>query len=74
VGIAHWSFEGTADLVAARLAAEAAGGSLVLLAAPDEVKKEAGAWGSPPETLDVMRRMKDAFDPDHLLNPGRFLF
>jgi glycolate oxidase FAD binding subunit len=74
VGIAHWSFEGTADLAAARLAAEAAGGSLVLLAAPDEVKKEAGAWGSPPETLDVMRRMKDAFDPDHLLNPGRFLF
>jgi glycolate oxidase FAD binding subunit len=74
VGIAHWSFEGTADLAAARLAAEAAGGSLVLLAAPDELKKEAGAWGSPPETLDVMRRMKDAFDPDHLLNPGRFLF
>jgi glycolate oxidase FAD binding subunit len=74
VGIAHWSFEGTADLAAARLAAEAAGGSLVLLAAPDEVKKEAGAWGSPPETLDMMRRMKDAFDPDHLLNPGRFLF
>lgn len=74
VGIAHWSFEGTADLAAARLAAEAAGGSLVLLAAPDEVKKAAGAWGSPPETLDVMRRMKDAFDPDHLLNPGRFLF
>jgi glycolate oxidase FAD binding subunit len=74
VGIAHWSFEGTADLAAARLAAEASGGSLVLLAAPDEVKKEAGAWGSPPETLDVMRRLKDAFDPDHLLNPGRFLF
>jgi glycolate oxidase FAD binding subunit len=73
VGIAHWSFEGTEDVVAARSAAEAAGGSLVLLAAPDEVKREAGAWGTPPETLDVMRRMKEAFDPDHLLSPGRFL-
>jgi glycolate oxidase FAD binding subunit len=74
VGIAHWSFEATDDLAAVRLAAEAAGGSLVLLAAPDEVKREVGAWGSPPETLDVMRRVKDAFDPSHLLNPGRFLF
>jgi glycolate oxidase FAD binding subunit len=74
VGIAHWSFDGTNDLTRARSAAEAAGGSLMLLAAPDDVKRTAGAWGTPPETLEVMRRMKDAFDPDHLLNPGRFLF
>jgi glycolate oxidase FAD binding subunit len=74
VGIAHWSFKGIEDLAAARSAAEAAGGSLVLLVAPDDVKKTAGAWGTPPETLDVMRRIKDAFDPDNVLNPGRFVF
>ena len=73
-GIAHWSFENTKDLVAARSAAEAAGGSLVLLAAPDDVKTQVGAWGTAPETLEVMRRLKDAFDPDNVLNPGRFLF
>ena len=73
VGIAHWSFETAAQVTAARLAAEAAGGSLVLLAAPDGLKQAVGAWGTPPPTLDVMRRLKDAFDPGHVLNPGRFV-
>ena len=56
-----------------RKLAEAAGGSLVLMSAPDDVKKKVGAWGTPPPTLDVMRRLKDAFDPNHVLNPGRFV-
>ena len=45
--------------------------ALVLMAAPDAVKRQAGAWGTPPATLEVMRRLKDAFDPEHVLNPGR---
>jgi len=43
------------------------------MAAPDDVKNKVGAWGTPPPTLDVMRRLKDAFDPNHVLNPGRFV-
>ena len=73
VGIAHWSFGDADELVKVRELAEAAGGSLVLMAAPDDVKKKVGAWGTPPPTLDVMRRLKDAFDPNHVLNPGRFV-
>jgi len=74
LGIAQWEVEGSAaDIRAARAAAERAGGSLVLIAAPDEVKHEVGAWGTPPPTLDLMRRLKDAFDPHHVLNPGRFV-
>jgi glycolate oxidase FAD binding subunit len=73
VGIAHWSFGDAEELVKVRELAEAAGGSLVLMAAPDDVKNKAGAWGTPPPTLDVMRRLKDAFDPHHVLNPGRFV-
>jgi glycolate oxidase FAD binding subunit len=30
-------------------------------------------WGAPPQGLDVMRRIRDEFDPLQLLNPGRFL-
>jgi glycolate oxidase FAD binding subunit len=30
-------------------------------------------WGAPPQGLDVMRRIRDEFDPLRLLNPGRFL-
>jgi glycolate oxidase FAD binding subunit len=53
--------------------AESVGGSLVLLAASDEDKARIGAWGTPPATLDVMRRLKAAFDPGQALNPGRFV-
>ena len=73
VGIADWSFGDPDEVVGVRKMAEAAGGSLVLMAAPDDVKRRVGAWGTPPPTLDVMRRLKDAFDPNHVLNPGRFV-
>jgi glycolate oxidase FAD binding subunit len=74
VGVAHWSVEtGTEGLLAARATVEAARGTLVLMAARPDFTREVGAWGSPPPTLDVMRRLKKAFDPDSTLNPGRFV-
>jgi glycolate oxidase FAD binding subunit len=72
-GVAHWRLGEIDAAIDARRLAEACGGSLVLLAAPDDVKRRLGAWGTPPPTLDVMRRLKAAFDPDGILNPGRFL-
>lgn len=74
VGIAHWSIATSHETVRdVRSAAESAGGSLVLMAAPDDLKREVGAWGTPPPTLHVMRRLKAAFDPERVLNPGRFV-
>jgi glycolate oxidase FAD binding subunit len=73
VGLAQWRLDDVDAAIDARRLAEACGGSLVLLAAPDEVKRKLGAWGTPPPTLDVMRRLKAAFDPDGVMNPGRFL-
>ena len=73
-GIAHWSFgDRLEDVRTARAEAESAQGSLVLMAAPAGVAGELGAWGTPPPTLEVMRRIKRAFDPDGILNPGRFV-
>ena len=72
-GVAYWSFSDAAQVTAARQAAEAAGGSLVLIGAPDDVKRQVGAWGSSPATIDTMRRIKKAFDPKRTLNPGRFV-
>jgi len=74
VGIVHWSIAGGAEAVReARSAAESAGGALVMMAAPIELRREVGAWGSPPLTLELMKRLKNAFDPGRILNPGRFV-
>jgi glycolate oxidase FAD binding subunit len=74
VGVAHWFDARDPEQVSRlRSAAERQGGSLVLLAAPVELKRQVGAWGTPPATLEWMRRLKDAFDPGRTLSPGRFL-
>jgi glycolate dehydrogenase FAD-binding subunit len=73
-GVAHWAVGGDAATVTeVRSRVEARGGSLVMLAAPDDFMRRVGAWGSPPPTIEIMRRLKHAFDPDGVLNPGRFL-
>jgi glycolate dehydrogenase FAD-binding subunit len=47
------------------------GGSLVVQSAPAEVRID--PWGPPPPSFPLMQRLKDSFDPDHRLNPGRFV-
>lgn len=49
--------------------AEASGGSLVLLDAPGLPGVD--PWGTPPPGLILQRRLRDAFDPAGVLNPGR---
>ena len=73
-GIAHWITAGDAPSVREmRSKAEAAGGALVMLAAPYQFMREVGAWGTLPSTIEIMRGLKRAFDPDGVLNPGRFV-
>ena len=46
-------------------------GSVAVLAAPAAVAAAAGP-DRPPPGLDLMRAVKDQFDPDHRMFPGRF--
>jgi FAD/FMN-containing dehydrogenase len=48
------------------------GGSAVVVDAPAAVKGALDVWGPVP-ALDLMRRVKDQFDPGHRLAPGRFV-
>jgi glycolate oxidase FAD binding subunit len=74
LGSAHWLNALETEAVReVREAAEAASGSLVLVQAPVELKREVGAWGRRPPTVDLMARLRDAFDPARAISPGRFL-
>jgi glycolate oxidase FAD binding subunit len=50
---------------------EEAGGSLVVLKQPVETKL--ACWGTPPDSFPLMKEIKRQFDPEGILNPGRFL-
>jgi len=54
-----------------RLAAR--GGSLVLVKASPELKRAVDVWGPPGDAAGLMRRVKERFDPDRRLSPGRFV-
>ena len=55
-----------------RAAAPGWSGSVVVLAAPPAVRAAVDSWG-PVSALSLMRRVKEQFDPDRRLSPGRFV-
>ena len=56
-----------------RQAAASLGGTLVLEAAPPALKERLDVWGEPGTDFALMRRLKEQFDPQGILSPGRFL-
>ena len=68
--------DGTARLAESvktvRAFATEAKGSLVVLEAPVEVKAAVDVWGPVGKGLGLMQALKAEFDPDRILNPGRF--
>jgi glycolate dehydrogenase FAD-binding subunit len=53
--------------------AQAHRGHAIILAAPANLKRGVDVWGPAPPTLSLMREIKRQFDPEGLLNPGRFV-
>jgi glycolate oxidase FAD binding subunit len=51
----------------------ARGGSLVVVKSPPELKGTVDAWGPAGDALELMRRVKERFDPDRRMSPGRFV-
>ena len=47
--------------------------SSIVLDCPPALKPHVPVWGADPSALDLMREVKQAFDPEHRLNPGRFI-
>jgi glycolate oxidase FAD binding subunit len=82
-GVAHGALRGelraetvealTRSLTEARDALAALGGYLVVLDAPEAVRRHVDVWGPLPDGFGVMQRLKAEFDPKGILNPGRFV-
>ncbi|MGH3906997.1 MAG: FAD-binding oxidoreductase [Pseudonocardiaceae bacterium] len=60
------------ELAELRRIAARHGGCAVLRCAPPQRKADLDGWGPVP-ALALMRRLKDEFDPEHRLAPGRFV-
>ena len=61
------------ELMAARAALVGLGGYLMVMKLPAATRDQIDVWGTLPEGLGVMQRLKSAFDAKGILNPGRFV-
>ncbi len=71
VGRCRVAIDTAADLDTLRALAHAHDGHAVVIDGPDDLRTD--PWGTPPPGLAIMRRIKQAFDPAGVLNPGRFI-
>jgi len=76
-GLGVLLLRGDADTITSALKAfrkkfEAAGGSLVILGNSLSTKG-INPWGTPGDAFELMRSLKQQFDPGNTLNPGRFV-
>jgi glycolate oxidase FAD binding subunit len=75
---AIWVRSNQTKLAAARFAqlrskAVQHNGQVVLVVAPADLKRNLDIWGPAPASFFLMRRIKQQFDPQRLMNPGRFV-
>ena len=71
VGVGEIAFatDDTYGMEDLRMGVETAGGSLVVTGRPPGGEFE--PWGRPPPGIEIQARLAAAFDPAHILNPGR---
>ncbi len=70
-GVCYGYFESVADAMAWRRTAQHRGCKAVIEFAPEAAKPTLELWPAPGNDFELMRRIKQLFDPSNLLNRGR---
>jgi len=60
-------------LLQVRKGCEAKGGFMSILQAPIDLKQQLDVWGYNGSAIELMRRIKQQFDPQNILSPNRFV-
>lgn len=63
----------TQRILEMRVLCQTQSGFLTLLEAPVSLKQQIDAWGYNGNTIDLMRSIKQQFDPKNILSPHRFV-
>lgn len=77
-GVAYAACNAPSDAAVLRdlrtdVAALGANASLVIQRCPIELKRAVDVWGDPGSSIALMRALKAKLDPNHTLNPGRYV-
>jgi len=79
-GLTTIALSGSGDLAATlhvieqlRARLRPSGGSMLVLQVPGVLRGQLDAWGCTSDALPLMREIKRRFDPNGVLNPGRFV-
>jgi glycolate oxidase FAD binding subunit len=48
-------------------------GTMIIQQAPPSIKSEIDVWGEIGSSLSIMKKLKSQFDPNGVINPGRFV-
>ncbi|WP_216670126.1 FAD-binding oxidoreductase [Microcoleus asticus] len=73
LGVLRFENATAETLLQVRRGCEAKGGFLTVLAAPADIKQQLDVWGYTGSAIDLMRRIKQQFDPENILSPHRFI-
>ncbi|MCU0567221.1 MAG: FAD-binding oxidoreductase, partial [Oculatellaceae cyanobacterium Prado106] len=78
LGMLRMTAASVSTLLQLRQLCQSQGGFLTVLEAPTDIKQSFTAqnldlWGYPGNALDVMKAIKQKFDPTGLLSPQRFV-
>ena len=66
--------EGITDAIRdVRIASVRHGAQVIIEICHPSIKANLDVWGEEPGSMEIMRRIKEQMDPQHLLNRGRFL-